>query len=31
MASAALKSRYTAEQYLAMERKSGFKSEYLDG
>jgi Uma2 family endonuclease len=31
MASAALKIRYTAEQYLAMERKSEFKSEYLDG
>jgi Uma2 family endonuclease len=31
MASAALKTRYTAEQYLAMERNAGFKSEYLDG
>jgi Uma2 family endonuclease len=31
MVSAALKIRYTAEQYLAMERKSEFKSEYLDG
>ncbi len=31
MASAALKTRYTPEQYLAMERKTEFKSEYLDG
>ncbi len=31
MASAALKTRYTPEQYLAMERSAEFKSEYLDG
>jgi Uma2 family endonuclease len=31
MASAALKARYTPEEYLAIERKAGFKSEYLDG
>jgi Uma2 family endonuclease len=31
MASAALKTRYTPEEYLAMERKASFKSEYLDG
>jgi len=31
MASAALKTRYTPEQYLALERKAAFKSEYLDG
>ena len=31
MASAALKSRLTPEQYLAIERKSEYKSEYLDG
>jgi Uma2 family endonuclease len=31
MASAALKSRVTPEQYLAIERKSEYKSEYLDG
>lgn len=31
MASAALKKRYTPEEYLALERKSDFKSEYFDG
>jgi Uma2 family endonuclease len=31
MASAALETRYTPEQYLAVERKADFKSEYLDG
>src|SRR5476651_1687481 len=31
MAFAALKTRYTPEQYLAVERKAAFKSEYLDG
>jgi Uma2 family endonuclease len=31
MASAALKTRYTPEQYLALERKAAYKSEYLDG
>ena len=31
MASAALKTRYTPEQYLEVERKADFKSEYLDG
>jgi Uma2 family endonuclease len=31
MASAALKTRYTPEEYLALERKASFKSEYLDG
>jgi Putative restriction endonuclease len=31
MASAALKTRYTAEQYLSLERTSSTKCEYLDG
>jgi Uma2 family endonuclease len=31
MSSAALKTRYTSEEYLAMERKAAFKSEYLNG
>ena len=31
MASAALKTRFTPEQYLALERRAAFKSEYLDG
>jgi Uma2 family endonuclease len=31
MASAALKLRYTPEEYLALERQADFKSEYLDG
>jgi Uma2 family endonuclease len=31
MSSAALKTRYTREEYLAMERKAAFKSEYLNG
>lgn len=31
MASAAAKTRYTPEQYLALERKAEFKSEYFDG
>jgi Uma2 family endonuclease len=31
VASAALKTRLTPEQYLAIERQSGFKSEYLNG
>jgi Uma2 family endonuclease len=31
MASAALKKRYTPEEYLALERQAEFKSEYLDG
>ena len=31
MASVALKTLNTPEQYLAMERESGFKSEYIDG
>ncbi len=31
MASAALRTRFTPEQYLAAERKAAFKSEYLDG
>ena len=31
MASAALIPRYTPEQYLALERKAEFKSEYYDG
>ena len=31
MASAALKKRYTQEEYLALERQAEFKSEYLDG
>ncbi len=31
MASAALKTHYTVEQYLALERKAPFKSEYFDG
>ncbi len=30
MASAARITRYTPEQYLAMERKADFKSEYED-
>ena len=31
MASAALKKRYTPEEYLVLERQAEFKSEYLDG
>ncbi len=31
MSSAALRTRFTPEQYLAAERKAAFKSEYLDG
>jgi Uma2 family endonuclease len=31
MSSAAVKTRYTPEQYLALERKAPFKSEYHDG
>ena len=31
MASATRITRYTPEQYLAMERKAGFKSQYYDG
>jgi Uma2 family endonuclease len=31
MSSAARKTRYTSEEYLAMERKAAFKSEYLNG
>lgn len=31
MSSAAVKSRYTPEEYLALERKATIKSEYLDG
>ncbi len=31
MSSAAVKSRFTPEQYLALERKAAFKSEYFDG
>ena len=31
MASAARIPRYTPEQYLALERKAEFKSEYYDG
>jgi len=31
MASAALKKRFSPEEYLALERKAGFKSEYHDG
>jgi Uma2 family endonuclease len=31
MSSAALKTRYTPEQYLTLERKAPFKSEYHDG
>jgi len=31
MASAVPKTRFTPEQYLAWERKAGFKSEYYDG
>ena len=31
MASAALKERYTPQEYLALERQAEFKSEYLDG
>jgi len=31
MASALPKTRFTPEQYLAWERKAGFKSEYYDG
>ena len=31
MASAALKRRYTPQEYLALERQAEFKSEYLDG
>ena len=31
MASAARVARYTPEQYLALERKAEFKSEFYDG
>jgi Uma2 family endonuclease len=31
MASAALKRRYSPQEYLALERQADFKSEYLDG
>jgi Uma2 family endonuclease len=31
MSSAAVRTRVTPEQYLALERKAAFKSEYLDG
>jgi Uma2 family endonuclease len=31
MASAALRAPYTPDQYLELERRAGFKSEYLDG
>ncbi len=31
MSSAAVKPRYTPEQYLALERKAPFRSEYFDG
>ncbi len=31
MASAALKTRYTPAQHLALERKADYKSEYVDG
>jgi Uma2 family endonuclease len=31
MSSAAVKTRFTPEQYLALERKAAFKSEYVDG
>ena len=31
MASAALKKRYTPQEYLVLERQAEFKSEYLDG
>src|SRR5262245_5122353 len=31
MASAALKTRYTPEQYLALERKADFRSEFCNG
>ena len=31
MATAAITKRYTPEEYLALERKAGFKSEYYNG
>ncbi|MEO6809675.1 MAG: Uma2 family endonuclease, partial [Isosphaeraceae bacterium] len=31
MSSAAVKSKFTPEQYLTLERRSSFKSEYIDG
>jgi Uma2 family endonuclease len=31
MATAAIRQRYTSEEYLALERAAPFKSEYIDG